>query len=727
MTRRSLPEKLRAWVPFLPLYGALLAAAWRSRQAPLRRPPAAWGRGISVLIPESGTPDLLGLTLQHAAAALAPLDEPTQIVVMVNGAARELYQALQRDYPAVIWLFSAPALGFNGAVAAGLHAVQYPAVYLLNSDMRIARDALQHLLPYRTPWTFAVGSQIFFADTTRRREETGLCDYYIDGPNVVIYDKDPGDAATVRGSFYAGGGSSLFRTALLREYVNDSHDYSPFYWEDADWGARAWAEGLECVFVPASQAVHEHRGTIKRRFSAEEIGRIVARNALLFELRHNLTDLRGIRAIGHLAAQDATTRRELARFSVARGVASIRGRSNAAKRSGFSFPDTINKFHLAPRRDERPTVLWVTPFAIFPPSHGGARRIVELARRLGSHLNLVLLSDEAGTYRDIYTREFAAFQSVHLVQGRKDRAGQGLAQLPERMQVHASPGLRYELRRLQQQYAFDLVQVEFMEAALLVEERAGNARFVASLHDVYLDGGQHDGAQLQALRRYDEVIACSGEDAAWVQGVPCEVIGNGAVDRYAQSDASPSNKKVLFMGPFRYQQNFDGIRQFLQQVWPAVLARHADAELTILGGPESAEARFRDAVCGQAGVQLISEFVDPAPWLASCALTINPQQEIRGSALKVAESLLARRICVCTQQGARGFEQLDTGALRVCRSWEAMRDELLALLEDVPLRHALEQSSAPVIDALSWDGKAGQLLALYRRLLPAQFTGESET
>ena len=725
MSRRSLLQKLRAWVPFLPIFVALQVAALRSRWPHLQRPLVPWGKGVSVLIPESGTPDLLDATLAHAMAAVAGLDEPAEVIVQVNGAGRELYATLEQRYPRVIWRFSSVALGFNGAIEAGLQSVQYPAVYLLNSDMRIAEDALSQLLPYRAPTVFALASQIFFADPSRRREETGWSDYYVHGARTVVYEKDPGDMQVARGSFYAGGGSSLFRTDLLRVYVRDSQVFSPFYWEDADWGVRAWEEGLECIFVPMSQAVHEHRGTIKRRFNIEEIDRIVDRNALLFELRHHFTDLTGIRAIGHLAAQPAATRAELQSLAVAKGVARVRGRAGACKRSLFDFTGITHKYYSPCRQRGRPTVLWVTPFAVYPPSHGGARRVAELAARLGREVNLLLLTDEGLSYQGIDHRQFAPFQSVHILQARKDLPGQREQDLVTRLRVHAPDVLRRELRRLQQQYAVDLVQLEFMEAGRLVEERIGQTRFVASLHDVYLDGGEHDTAQLEVLRRFDTVVACSDEDAQWLQGVPTQVVGNGAVDRYALSTPSPANKQILFMGPFRYQPNYTGLLAFLLQVWPALLARHPDAQLVVLGGPESSSPRFHHEALRQRGVKLVSEFVDPAPVLAASALTINPQQEIRGSALKVAESLLARRVCISTAAGARGFDQLAASALLICDSWPLMLDELDGLLADIDRRHWLEQSSETVRVALSWDGKAEQLLALYRSLLPGTFTQDT--
>lgn len=721
MKRRTLREKLRDWSwRFVPVFAALWVARLRALLPPQQRAATAWGRGISVLIPERGTPELLAVTLAHAHAAVAQIDEPTEIVVMVNGAEAALYATLQQHYPDVVWLFSAAPLGFSGAVEAGLRRVRHPSVYLLNSDMRIAPDAIAQLLPYRGPEIFALASQIFFADPTRRREETGWCDFYVDGARTVIYDRDPGTSQVARGSLYAGGGSSLFRTDLLREYMRGSRGYSPFYWEDADWGARAWAEGLECVFVPASVAVHEHRGTIKKLYAAEEIARIVERNALQFELRHHFTNLGGLRAIGHLSTQPPQSRLELCGLGVAAGIARMRGQNDAAKRCGFRYESIVHRCY-SPIRPELPTILWVTPFAVFPPAHGGARRIAELACRLRPYVNLILLSDEQQAYTGCAPEDLAAFQLAHLLQARNDKRGQPLEALPVRMRTHAPRALRDKLRKLQQVYGVDLVQVEFMEASLLVEERINGIPFVLSLHDVYLDGGAADAIQRATLRRYDTVLTCSEEDAKWLADLPHQVVANGATDRCEQMPPSPDTKRILFMGPFRYAPNHVGILQFLEYVWPTVRGRHPDAELVILGGSEAVRPQYAHPLLQQPGVRLIAEFVDPVPHLAGCALTINPQQEIRGSALKVAESLLARRVCVTTRHGARGFAELHSPALRVVDDWQAMAAEINLLLSDSAARHQCEQASAEVRDLLSWDGRAAELLKVYRRLLPEKF------
>ena len=55
------------------------------------------------------------------------------------------------------------------------------------------------------------------------------------------------------------------------------------------------------------------------------------------------------------------------------------------------------------------------------------------------------------------------------------------------------------------------------------------------------------------------------------------------------------------------------------------------------------------------GVQVVGHRDDVPALLAQCALTINPLAHIRGSAIKLVESLAAGRVCVTTVDGARGF------------------------------------------------------------------------
>jgi len=709
----------------LPLYATFRVARVLAAVVPGSRQwhptrPGLWQRGISVLIPERGTPDLLAESLAAAIDATRVLTEPSQIVVLVNGEPRTSYTSLISRWPEVEWQFFAEPLGFNGAIEAGLQSVRHDWVYLLNSDMRLAPDAIERLLPYRSATVFGLTSQIFFTDPTRRREETGWSDFRVAGFNLEMFEREPELEGLARGNLYPGGGSSLLRTDVLRRFIRGSRGYAPFYYEDAEWGVRAWSEGMECWFVPSSHAWHHHRGTVRRYWSAPEIERIFRRNELQFRLCHHwAAALNDRAAVAQLSPEPAATQRELTAPRVMFEMARRRYSAHRLKQRGSDFDLVRDQFRSLPvnSTEQKPRVLLVTPFAIFPPAHGGARRIGEIGRGLTEHAEVLLLSDEASLYGHDSHRYFLPYRSVHLVSGRGDRLGEPPLTLRSRVERHAYARMRAELRRLIAVHKPDIVQLEHMELAALVEERHAGEKWVLTLHDVYLDGGEADAWQNEMLARFDALIVCSEEDAALLSHSRVVLVPNGGVDRLDEYSPSRDGPRVLFMGPFRYEPNRRGILTFLRGGWLKVREEFPDATLTILGGPESAGAQRSEPLLAGPGVTLISQFVDPAPYLADATLTLNPQTEIRGSALKVIESLLAGRCCITTAEGARGFTRAGLNGLVIAGDIPAIADAIVELAHNTGKRHGLELPAAGAIDALTWRGSAARQLDLYRLLM----------
>ncbi len=716
---------------FLPLYGAMLAADWLAKKLPLRWPRGDHARrfkpGLSVIVPERGTPDLLALTLGALAAACTQVDEPVQVIVVVNGASAEDYAQLRATHPQFEWQFHGAPLGYNGAICAGLDAVRHDWVYLLNSDMRLDARALAELLPYRRANLFAITSQIFFEDATRRREETGWSDFHPNTETPEVYEREPEPGTLARGNFYAGGGSSLFQTRLLHRYARESHVYNPFYWEDADWGLRAWHEGHEVLFCPASQAWHQHRGTVKRYYAETEVERVIRRNAQWFDIRHARSQIEPIEQIRRIAARDPMHWREFAGLRNAWIALRLRLAARRAELRELPYKKIITQSFYAPRTPDvsappKPRVLLLSPFALFPPAHGGARRVAELVTRLADSVDFILLSDERSLYSIKSEPWLRHVLATHLVEGRGDRPTDAPLTLVQRMQRHAWTELRGELERLIALYHPDIVQVEFMELALLAEQRdaRARARWLLALHDVYLrgDGSGDDAEQLAAIARFDAVAACSREDLELLAHPARSLIGNGSPDRRAGYMPSPQTPpRLLFMGPFRYAQNREGILEFLDTAWPQLKAQIPDLRLTILGGVESAALVAEDARLRQDGVETISAFVDPAPHLQSCTMSINPQRAIRGSSIKLIESLLAGRVCVSTADGTRGFGDEGFDDLIVAPSIAAMAEPIAALIADPARRRRLERADDAKLDRYTWDAIASQQFALYQRLI----------
>jgi glycosyltransferase involved in cell wall biosynthesis len=380
------------------------------------------------------------------------------------------------------------------------------------------------------------------------------------------------------------------------------------------------------------------------------------------------------------------------------------------------------------RSPRRPRVLLVSPFALFPPAHGGARRVAELVARLRDRVDFLLLSDEGSLYGAESEPWIDGMLAARFVEGRGDQPGVTLP-LQQRLDKHVWPGLSAALERMIDRYDPDIVQVEFMELAGLAAARNGRAKWLLALHDVYLSDAQPsapspdpdapgDAPQRKAMERFDSLIVCSAEDAALLPAsAPVTMIGNGATDRRNLYRPSPDSPRLLFMGPFRYPQNRDGILEFLGTAWPALRSRFPDLVLTILGGVESAEVAAAEPNLRQPGIELVTAFVDPAAYLNQCTLTINPQRDIRGSSIKLIESLLAGRVCVSTADGARGFADSGLEGLVVAPAIATMEAPIALLLADHGERRRRERGDGARLDGFTWNTMADRQFDLYRRLL----------
>ena len=241
------------------------------------------------MIPDRDAPDLLHEALASIGIALEAITEPVQIVVVANGAPRERYQAVLEQYPFVELIHSPGPLGFSAAIGRGLAAARYDWTLLLNNDMTLEPGALRELAARRAEDVFAIAAQIMQQSADRRREETGLVDWYIDATGIRVFHSVPGRTRRAPRQPMRQRRRWLVSHPTAAEYVRDSSVYDPFYWEDVEWGVRARQDGYRVLFCATAKARHRHRATTARFYAASEIDRIVERNRILFDMRNAVT------------------------------------------------------------------------------------------------------------------------------------------------------------------------------------------------------------------------------------------------------------------------------------------------------------------------------------------------------------------------------------------------------------------------------------------------------
>lgn len=717
-------DSRRAWVFILRLMlriidslGPMLSRLF-SRRIELSRESA--GSGISVIIPERANPRLLSECLESLMRACQAVAEPVEVIVVVNGSRRSTYEPLRTRYPSVRWLFFDKPLWFGGAVREGLKAACHAWVYLLNNDMTVDPLALSELLCWRSPQVFAVASQIFFMDPARRREETGWTRFRESDGMIEIFDVEP-EEELVRGTFYAGGGASLFQASVLRRLVPMAAGYEPFYWEDVEWGTVAWRWGFESLFCPRSRVWHHHRSTNRVFFPEKEIERVFLRNKYRYELRNRVLGAGcEARLFEHLFRLDRLCFREITTLRSVAGILLSRLRYWTYPFREVPLQYTWRKYYPTTfcAAAEKPTILFVTPYAIYPPSHGGAVRLHNLISAISRDFSVVLLSDEADRYSQCSLKYFAHHSSVHLVAGRSDDVGVGKIQ---RICSHSHSDLKAVLEMLVARYAPSLVQLEFVELAKLADLKQGPIPWLLTLHEAWTSKGAsaataEERHETALVGKFDAVITCSTEDAQLVDHPNVHVVPNGAEVCASYYVPSPESAPILFIGPFRYQPNLLGIRSFLETIYPKLLKSISGLRLWVLGGNGAAAIASGMKCFDQPGVTVMEYVEQPRLLLDQCAITINPLHGVRGSCLKVAESIVAGRMCVTTTEGARGFLGREIPALTVVDRVSDFEAPIQLLLCDAARRWSLEKPSPAVLAFCSWENGARELLAIYSRM-----------
>ena len=532
------------------------------------------------------------------------------------------------------------------------------------------------LLPCARADVFAIASQILQRNADGRREETGFTDWYVDHSGVRALPRAGARRTpSARPHLCASGGAALFRTAPLRRYLPASRCYDPFYWEDVEWGVRAWRDGLRVLFCPRSRATHAHRATTAR-FYAERRAR-AHRRAQPAAVRRAARRVRLRRARLADGARSCdlpyASQRELARCGSAAGVfrprlararppqpsataATVRsvGRSGhrARRRSSYSFrlraADGRAPAAAAPAARHAVRRLSAAPRRRAARRRAGARPASRLRHRRSSATRPSLY--DARSFAPIST---ASARSIWC-------SARKMPQRPRRRcSARACARIATRAGRCRRDApcaelpAGSSSQVEHAELAALVRYRAPGARWVLDLHDAYgpADFGSADDAAAAFEAglpgaRTTRVIVCSDEDAraasAPAHRLSCPTAARSPLRRVR---AVGREHACCSSGPFRYAPNREGILRFLARRLAGdprgASGRHAARSwaATSIRQYDAADA----AAFAQAGVEVAGASRRRAgALLRASTLTINPLPAIRGSAVKLVESLARR-------------------------------------------------------------------------------------
>ena len=191
----------------------------------------------------------------------------------------------------------------------------------------------------------------------------------------------------------------------------------------------------------------------------------------------------------------------------------------------------------------------------------------------------------------------------------------------------------------------------------------------------------------RVLAHYDRVICIQKEDQALVSqwlGAERVLLAPHATSRHQQTLRETASA-ITFIAS-KWTTNVDGIRWFLDAVWPQIV--RPGLTLNLYGWICDAVAPWH-AQRPVPGLQLHGHVPDLAAAYAQADILINPVRAGAGLKIKTVEALAHGLPLVTTSEGARGLRDLDGHALWVADSAAQFATALQRLLASSAARRAL--------------------------------------
>lgn len=393
-----------------------------------------------------------------------------------------------------------------------------------------------------------------------------------------------------------------------------------------------------------------------------------------------------------------------------------------------TVPDDATIVEGRPPRRGAGRVLLLTPFSPFPLSHGGAVRLFHIIREMARDFDVYLLffreNEKAADLRPLL--DFVT--AIGSVSKPRYREPRWATKLPPEVCEYESAPMRALLDRVIRERAIDLVQVEYTQLArypgdILVEHDV--------TYDLYAQLRARDDSraawwnwkrwfdfETEAVRRYRRVITMSEKDARQLSVPHAVAIPNGVDLARFQPTPEPAGQRILFVGSFRHFPNVTAFRFFVDEVWPLVTARHPDATLDVVAGPDHIR-HFPGTLPSDPRIRIQGFVSDVRPLYHASNVVVVPTLVSAGTNVKVLEAMAMKRAIVSTTSGVGGIGVEHNRHVLIADSAEDFAAAVCRLIDSTSLRTRLSEAAWQLArERFDWSRLGEMQRAVMRELLP---------
>ena len=165
-------------------------------------------------------------------------------------------------------------------------------------------------------------------------------------------------------------------------------------------------------------------------------------------------------------------------------------------------------------------------------------------------------------------------------------------------------------------------------------------------------------------------------EAAAITGKPVMALPNAFDYSAAPSTDQPRDRRAIFIGHLPYKPNSEGVRWFLDEVWPRIRAEVPDARFDIGGHPSPAVAGWDR----ESGVQVCGFVEDVGVFSRNAAVAVVPILRGGGTRIKILEAWALGLPVISTSVGCEGLGAVDGQTLWIADTPELFTRRCVELI-----------------------------------------------
>lgn len=209
----------------------------------------------------------------------------------------------------------------------------------------------------------------------------------------------------------------------------------------------------------------------------------------------------------------------------------------------------------------------------------------------------------------------------------------------------------------------------------------------------------------ESLKKFDLVMAVSDRDKealAVLSGMQnTKTVENGVDTDYFLPKGDINSREIVFVGAMDWWPNDDGIKYFIETVFPLILAKDSTVHLFVVGRKPSPELLATAKNCDN--VTVTGTVDDVRPYIEKASVYVVPLRVGGGTRLKILEAFAMGKAVVSTSLGSEGIAYTHGQNILIEDDPVNFAEAVLRLLNDTELRNTLGVNAISLATAnYSW-------------------------